>query len=662
MDRATTYGKLIEEFFGDAGALAHTIPNYRRRDGQVQLVRDIWETATRGGILLAEGPTGCGKSFAYGIPAIARAIMTGRPSLIVTANKALQDQLAEKDLPTLQQALQGTPFKNFKFAVLKGRANYVCRRELAMYDSGGISWPYDLVSEGNAIRTWVRDPTCSGDRNDAPHVSDKTWRLVSITGDDCDRRACAHYSTCFAEKALENADGAHVVIANYDLLFAKLLHGDAAFWRKFGMVILDEAHEAATIARRCFGTEISEGTLRRMASTLSDRFGERELARRLRETAAPTFEKIADYALGVRGGRLSDPGFVNVDDLVEVLDEVAAIVAGGCGRCVEGESCSECANRQRIHDRAREVAAALVAFVEQSDDLTAYWIDKPLDATRVTGATVKLCAAPYRVGDQLRQTVFSQYESIVCISATMTAGGSFDFIRGELGLDNAEMTSKLRLSRVASPFDYAKQAKFVIPFGIPLPSSENESLFDAAIAKALVQIVNDSQGRTLALFTSWRRLRYVADYLRDKISYPLLVQGEGSNKLLAQRFRQETDSVLLATRSFWTGLDVAGESLSCLVIDKLPFDSFDDPFVDMMKTKHPNTYYEEFYVPRAAIALAQGAGRLIRRADDYGVFVLLDQRIKVKRYGRQFLASLPFKGFSQDLADVGKFLAEKAAR
>jgi ATP-dependent DNA helicase DinG len=280
-----------------------------------------------------------------------------------------------------------------------------------------------------------------------------------------------------------------------------------------------------------------------------------------------------------------------------------------------------------------------------------------MDVSRITGATVKLCAAPYHVGDQLRKLVFAKYPAIVCVSATLTSGGTFDFIRGELGLTDPVMTARTMTTRVASPFDYAKQAHFVIPYGIPFPTRENEEDFDRAAARALETLVHDCQGRTLALFTSWRRLNYIADYLRDKIDYPLLVQGDAPNKLLAQMFREQTNSVLLATKSFWMGLDVSGESLSCLVIDKLPFDSFDDPFVDMMKTKHPDSFYEDFYVPRAAIALAQGAGRLIRSTSDHGVFVLLDQRIKARRYGRAFLASLPFKGFSQDLADAGKFLA-----
>lgn len=655
------FKSLIEHLFDDhTGALARVIPNYARREGQVQLARDTWEVANRGGILLAEGPTGVGKSFAYAIPAILRAIATGQPSLIVTANKALQDQLAEKDLPLLAEILKDTVAEDFRFKLLKGRSNYICQRELMLHDTRSLNWPMGCENEGDALAAWVAAPPCSGDRNDAPVVSDKTWRAVSISGDDCDHSACVHFQTCFAERAADDAERAHVVIANYDLFYAKLMHSNDPFWQKFGFVVFDEAHEAAAIARRCFGTEITEWGVKRLATLLQDKLGERELARALRNTAAPVFEKIADYALQNRGGgRLQDPGFVNVDDLCDTLREVVTAAAGSCGMCVEGEACAACLTRKKVQERAADMGAAVREFVDQADDMTAYWLDRPMDTARVTGSTIKLCAAPYHVGEKLRKHVFSQYDAIVCVSATLAAGGGFDFIRGELGLTDPVLTAKTRLLKVASPFDYAKQAKFVIPIGIPFPTADNEAIFDAAASKALIQIINDSKGRTLALFTSWRRLKHIADQIRDQINYPLLVQGDAPNKMLAQMFRQQTDSVLLATRSFWMGLDVSGESLSCLVIDKLPFDSFDDPFVDMMKAKHPDTFYDDFYVPRAAITLAQGAGRLIRSTNDHGVFVLLDQRIKAKRYGRQFLASLPFKGYSQDLADVGKFLANR---
>jgi ATP-dependent DNA helicase DinG len=649
---------IINQIFEDhTGALAAVVPGYARRDGQVQLSRDVNDAIESGGILLAEGPTGVGKSLAYAVPAILHAIKSGKPVLIVTANKALQDQLAEKDLPLLAEALQPLIPGGFRFKLLKGRSNYLCQRLLLDYDNGSLNWPSGIASEGEALSAWAAATPCSGDRNDAPAgISDKTWRAVSVSGDDCEHGACAFYETCFAEQSAAHASTAQIVIANYDLFYSKILYTSDPLWQKFGAIIFDEAHEAAAIARRCFGREVTEWAVRRLATALNDKLGEHALAAKLRKTVAPLFEKIAQYALGTRGGRMKDPGFINIDDMCEDLTEAASAAAGGCGQCMHGEICSECMTRNKINERAVELKRDLMAFVDQTDDLTAYWLEKPMDVARITGATVKLCAAPYQVGDQLRKLVFTKYPSIVCVSATLTSGGTFDFIRGELGLTEPALTARTTTCRVASPFNYAKQAQFVIPLGIPFPTRENEQDFDKAAARALETLVHDCHGRTLALFTSWRRLNYVADYLRDKIDYPLLVQGDAPNKMLAQMFREQTDSVLLATKSFWMGLDVSGESLSCLVIDKLPFDSFDDPFVDMMKTKHPDSFYEDFYVPRAAIALAQGAGRLIRSTADHGVFVLLDQRIKARRYGRAFLASLPFKGFSQDLADAGKFL------
>jgi ATP-dependent DNA helicase DinG len=644
----------ISQVFSDDGPLAKVIPGYVRRAGQVQLASRIWDAARNDHILVAEGPTGVGKSFAYGIPAILRAVTTGRPSLIVTANKALQDQLVDKDLPILAKALEGQVA--FCFAALKGRSNYLCRRELSLRESRILHWPLGCEAEGDALSAWVSTSPDSGDRNDAPIVSDQTWRAVSVSGEDCDHQACEHFKSCFAERAIETASLAHVVVTNYDLFYAKLVHAPDTFWRQFGLVVLDEAHEAASIARRCFGTEITEWSIRQLATLLQDRAGERGLARELRRSVEPTFAKIADYVIQYRPtGRLKHRGFVNVDELCDVLDNVVAMDSK-CGSCVRDEICALCMARTQARKRAESLAAGIRAFVGQSDDMTVYWFDYPTDPSRIAGATIKLCAAPYHVGDRLREIVFERYPAVVCVSATLAVGGSFDFIRQELGLTTPEITARMRTLQVPSPFDYERQAKFVVPLGIPFPTSENEAIFDKAAAQAIQQIVWECQGRTLVLFTSWRRLRSVVEQIRDNIDYPLLVQGDAPNNMLAKMFREDVNSILFATRSFWMGLDVAGESLSCLVIDKLPFESFDDPFIDMMKEKHPDTFYDDFYVPRAAIVLAQGAGRLIRSTTDTGVFVLLDQRIKTKRYGRKFLASLPFKGYSQDLADVGRFL------
>lgn len=644
----------IEQVFGNGGALARVIPGYVRRDGQIELARAIEDTISCGGALLGEAPCGTGKSMAYAVPAIVHAVRSRQRVLIVTANKALQDQLIEKDLPMLAKAL--ADLAPFRFAIAKGRSNYLCQREFASMELA--SWPgCDDRDEVDALCAW-RMITTTGDRSDAPAaVTDKLWRHVSVTPESCDRRACAYYGTCFVEKAAAEAMSVHVVVANYDLFYYKVLYGDA-WLRRFNILVMDEAHEAADIARRCLGHEVNESTFRRLAKALSDRLGTKnayEIAKRIRKVASSIFGEIAEYATKEqKAARLNAPGFVDASALYEVLDETTKFIQEDCEECEapfgRGETdCKECLLRLALDQRVALIKSQLQEIIDQKDEDTAYWLDKPIDDARITGSNVKLCAAPYRVSDRLGQ-IFKRFRSVVGVSATLTSGGSFDYIKDELGLSSAHTL------RVTSPFDFQQQAKFIIPLGIPFPVRENEGLFDAAVVEALARLIRDCRGRLLGLFTSWRRLKFVAEKLRDRVEYPLLCQGDAPNKALAQMFRETTDSVLLATRSFWMGLDVPGESLSCLVIDKLPFESFDDPIVDMMKTRHPETFFSEFYVPRAAITLAQGAGRLIRSQSDYGVFVLLDQRIKVHKYGQAFLRSLPFCGFSQDLADAGRFL------
>lgn len=627
----------------------------------------------------------CGKSLAYLIPAIMNGLKTRQRVLVVTANKALQEQLMDKDLPLLVRVFEEYNSKlAFSYQLVKGRANYLCQQELAAYDSGvplaGIG--LDELGEAQALSAWGQT-TITGDQSDAPAaVSQRTWNAFSVSGERCTRRACPFHETCFAERIAERARVADVVVANYDLLFSKLKANDP-MWAIFGIVILDEAHEAADIARRCFGRELGLGHLNQLASDISKYLGDRGLAKQMRDTAGPFFEEIARYVLNTDTPRVCEPNFIAAADLVDVVDDAMRAAKGRCGLCSEDPGCGMCAYRTLIHDRAKMILEYIQEFVGQTDTTTAYWIDRPPEHTRVTAATVRLHAVPYRVGDRLSTEVFTKYPTVIAVSATMTSGGTFDFVRDELGLVASSLPPEdqsagdspswefslygqstgsdakftVKGLRVPSPFDFAKQAKFIVPLGIPWPIPENDELFNRAAADAIKTLIVDCKGRLLALFTSWRRLKYVAERLTDNIDYPLFVQGDAPNKMLAQMFRDQTNSVMLATRSFWMGLDVQGESLSCLVIDKLPLESFADPLVDMMKQRHPDTFWSDFYFPRAAITLAQGAGRLIRSTTDRGVFVLLDARIIAKSYGGMMRRSLPFAGFSKNLADAGKFLS-----
>jgi ATP-dependent DNA helicase DinG len=637
----------IDKVFDDfTGTLSACVPNYARREGQVQLARAIDAVIRQGGVLLGEGPCGIGKGFAYAVPAIVHAVRNDQRVLIVTANKAMQEQLISKDLPTLAKALDSI-VGSFNFKLVKGWSNYLCLRDLKIHEDGGVGWPSGIdEDEIDALCVWAM-ATSTGDQADAPiGTSDKLWRAVSTSPDQCDHFHCHHCKGCFAERAVREADEAKVIVANYDLFFYKLkaMHGS---WLNFGAVVLDEAHEAPEIARRCFGYEIDEWDVKELAKFFSD-IGERGVARELNKTAGPFFDKVARYAATGQGARVRTPDFVDPTDLVGALSEAAVVASSPCAVCgTESQrGCGDCMRRDLQRERATTLQTRILEFVGQSGGDIAYWIEKP----KVGGGTVKLRAAPYQVGEILAKQVFGKFHAVVAVSATLTSSGAFDYIKAELGVPQAQTI------RVPSPFDFKRQARLVIPYGIPFPIPENGIRFDEAAADAISQLIRDCRGRLLALFTSWQRLKFVYGKLRGNIDYPLLCQGEGSNKLLAQMFRETTDSVLLATRSFWMGLDVPGESLSCLVIDKLPFESFEDPIVDMMKSRHPDTFFTEFYVPRAVIALAQGAGRLIRTVDDRGVLVLLDQRLKVAKYGRAFLNSLPFVGYEQDLGAAGRFL------
>ena len=693
--------ELIDRMFNDhTGYIAQAIPGYAKRTGQTILANAIEETLNTGGILLGEAPTGTGKTVAYLVPAIAHALKTNRSVLVVTANKALQEQLIEKDLPLLTEAFKSDDGTMFSYQLVKGRANYLCQRELALFDSGaplpGLT--ADDIDLASALSAWGHG-TITGDQSDAPAaVPQRVWNMMSVSGDRCSRSACVFQETCFADKPLRDAETATVVVANYDLFFSKLMFpGTDQFWFRFGAVIFDEAHDASEFARNNFGNEMGFNNFNQLASDITQFVGgDRRLARQVRDVAHAFFDGLARYSLNSDTPRVEEKHFISTQAICDVLDDVRQQAGTACPECGGTIGCGTCAMRKRVHERAKLYSAFVEEFAAQGKASTAYWIEKPGDSSRITGTTVKMRSVPYDVGELLSKYVFSRYRSVICVSATLTSGGTFDFIRKELGLvlrapkqieandredaDDEEVveyapppvpekTWKFALYstprpygvnvtglRVASPFDFAKQAKLIIPLHIPFPIPENGYSFIAAATDAIRKLIQDCRGRTLVLFTSWARLKYAAERLEVTIDYPLLVQGDAPNKALAQMFRNEPSSVLLATKSFWMGLDVQGESLSCLVIDKLPLESLGDPIIDMMKQQLGEKFWDDFYFPRAAIKLSQGAGRLIRAVDDRGVLVCLDQRLNVAKYGAMMRRSLPFVGFSKNLADAGKFL------
>jgi len=597
----------LDEVFGDGGLLARRFPGYEKREGQVALARVVDQAMREERHALGEGPCGTGKGVAYGVPSVWHARHRGKKVVIATANIALQEQLVRKDLPLLSEVL---PWP-FTFALLKGRNNFLCHDRMAESEARGELAGFtgdDLDRQLAEVAAWA-ETTTTGDVSELPFVPPpQVWSRFSVGSDDCKGDGCRFRDACFAERAKAAAAEADIVVTNYHLLFAHLAvrreTGQDLVLPAFDYLVLDEAHEAADIARDFFAA-------------------------------------VADHARspGYKC-RLKRPGFASAARLLKPLDELAAVA----GRIEEDESLDK---EDRAEGRiARRQASTAAARLRAAPALSApgkvYFID--LDQK----GRAKLGAKPVHVADLLREELFGGTASVTMVSATMTTAGTFDFIRAEAGVpDDA-------LAVVAeSPFDFEHQALLVVPEGLPDP---REPEFVEAAADAFKKVIDLCDGRTLGLFTSYRNLNAVHERVRRN-GHRVLRQGELPRTELTRVFKEDVGSVLLGTESFWTGIDVPGEALTGLVIDKLPFPNMDDPVVDAICAADRNAF-NSYLVPRAIIMLRQGVGRLIRSQSDVGVAVILDRRIADKPYGHRFIRSLPPMLTTRNLDNISRFLAE----
>lgn len=631
-----------DEIFGPDGYLACHFDAYAPREGQIALARQVDRALADGGHLLAEGPTGTGKSIAYCAPAIRRAVLDEKKIGIVTANIALQEQLVTKDLPLLQGIL---PW-DFTFAILKGRNNYFCHdkyyEELAR---GRLE--FGLEADDNemaeAIRTWSQT-TQSGDVSELPFVPPaRVWCKFSVSSEDCKGDGCKFKKECFFERARHLAFQADILVTNYHLFFANLqLRGASGMdlvLPTFDAVILDEAHKAADIARDFFGFRVTAGSVRWAARKLEET-GDYDLRNAIQDESQTFFDQLlAARRSPAYRVRLREPGAVSGERLQSLLSEASKTYLGQAEKCDEVDEKAAFRNLSR---QCRALAEHLADALSLADSDAVVFINED------NGRAALVCK-PITVADRLRETLFEGYPSVILTSATLSVGGRFEHIRRELGLDQAaEFVAR-------SPFDFKRQALLVVPDGMPQPTEQG---FSEAVADAVARIVDLAEGRTLGLFTSYRNLRLARERL-DGCDYPVYCQGDAPRATLTQTFRDDVRSVLLGTESFWTGVDVPGEALSCVVIDRLPFPTPDDPVLDAIAERDRN-WFSSYSLPRAIIAFKQGFGRLIRATGDRGVVVLLDRRIITKPYGRLFVDSLPEVLKSCDLSHVREFLREAA--
>lgn len=633
----------MDKVFGPDGILAQRFEGYAPRPGQIALARAVDAAIADGVHLMAEGPTGTGKSIGYAVPASYRAAHGKKRVVIATANIALQEQLVGKDLPLLADVL---PWK-FTFALLKGRNNYLCVDRIYDEKARGT---FDLLDDPDDaemhrhIAEWA-STTATGDMSDLPFQPPaRLWRKFSTTSDDCKGNDCRYREDCFALKARAAAEEAQVVVTNYHLLFAHLQVREATgldlVLPPFDVAICDEGHKAADIARDFFGFRVTFGSVRWVGRLLG-KLKREKLARKLEEAASRYFNALTDHrASRSYSCRLRRPDPVPWMTVTTALRETASAYSAAMDRASDSDARAEI---ERAHMRATTLAGQIEAAMTLQDEGSVYFIDEG------PGGRAVLRSKPIEVNDRLRRVFFEPAHSVVVTSATLSVGGKFDHIAGELGVPEP------RGIVAETPFDFEEQALLVVPDGLPAP---NDPDFTEAVTEAVARIIELADGRTLGLFTSYRNLNATYDRVAGD-GYRVLRQGEMPRTALVAEFRNDVRSVLLGTESFWAGVDVPGEALSCVVIDRLPFASPDDPVLDAVSERDRN-WFRSYSLPRAIIAFKQGFGRLIRTCSDRGVVVVLDQRLVTKSYGRLFIASLPSLLKSRRIESVQQFMQEAA--
>ncbi|NOZ01913.1 MAG: ATP-dependent DNA helicase [Deltaproteobacteria bacterium] len=595
-------------------------------------------------VCLVEAGTGVGKTLAY----LAPALQSGIQTVVATGTRALMDQIHESDVPLLQGAL---PFP-FSVAVLKGRANYLCQlRFAAEWDS------LDLFGDDDRglardVRNWMRI-TQTGDLAELKDVREghPFLRRIVSTSDTCPGRACPRFGQCFL-LARARAQEADLVITNHHLFFADLVmseDGSGAILPDDSVLILDEAHGLVDVATAHFGFTVRSGTMADLGHD-SEELALRgdpahsrvllKVARRLEKR----FLGLVAHLVDANGRVAVTPGMLgpkarkawhDIDVDLEILGEEASRTA------------TEMDMESDIRPRSGRVRETLGAVLADDDPAFVRLAER-------RGRRGALSALPVDVSGMLRERVFLSGRPVVLVSATITVNGSTDFARTQMGVP--EGASELVL---ASPYDFEDQVLLYLPRAIPEP---NDKGFYEALSKEALSIVRATGGRAFLLFTSHAGLRKAYELMKDELAFPLLVQGEAPRDELLRRFKATPGSCLFGTHTFWQGVDVMGDALSCVIIDRLPFDPPDDPVLEARRDRVAQKGGKPFYdyqLPLAVIKLRQGFGRLVRRRSDRGVVAIMDVRIRTKKYGRTFLSSLPSARQCSDPDELAAWCREK---
>jgi ATP-dependent DNA helicase DinG len=659
---------VVAAAFAPGGPIACALDGFEPRPGQIEMAEGVAEVFAEGGILLAEAGTGTGKTLAYLIPAI----LSRQRVLVSTGTKNLQEQIFFKDLPVLRESL-GVPFTA---TYMKGRGNYLCLHRFDAIRDGagpitrsfgratpaltGFTRTGDEALYIRLIDEWRRKTT-TGDRSEIEDLPEDLpfWSEIAATSENCIGTECPQFQDCFVTRMRQRAAASDVVIVNHHLLCA-----DAAVRQSdYGEVIpacsyaiVDEAHQLEDVATQYFGIAVSNYRIDDLARDADRAIGAKLVADRQHA------EQMADDVQRVRGHarqffdalqmlRVDISGSGGGETRMRVTGSRLSTVAGD-GAALAGAIEALEADIALARDVPEDVlalgrrAAVLreeVRFLLRGDDPGyVYYLE-------VRGRGVYLRASPIDVSAIVRELLLDRMRTTVLTSATLTVDGSFEYVRGRLGIGAAE---ELRLP---SEFDYTRQAILYLPKGMPEPRSPQ---FGQAAAREVAEILKRTRGRAFVLFTSYANLRLVETFLSREIAYPVLVQGSAPRSALLRDFKATPNAVLLATSSFWQGVDVVGEALSCVIIDKLPFAAPGDPItaarIEAINSRGGSAF-GEYQIPLAILTLQQGLGRLLRHRQDRGVLAVLDPRLRTMGYGRRFLASLPPAPVTHRLEDIERF-------
>jgi ATP-dependent DNA helicase DinG len=629
----------VTTLLGAEGRFAEMIPGFRCREPQLHMAQAIEETLDQKGSLVVEAETGTGKTLAYLVPAL----LADGPTIVSTGTKSLQEQLFFRDLPAVIKTLG----IQRRVALLKGRANYLCPYRMSLHLEEARFLTRETAEQMQIVARWAA-LTKTGDVAELKEIPEDApvWPWVTSTVDNCLGQDCPRAAECPVLKARQQAPEADLVVVNHHLFFADAAlkeGGVSDLLPSAKTVIFDEAHQLPDIAAAFFGTTLTARQIQELCRDTLQEAGQCAMDLVATNQCVAALERaVADFrlALGEQGRRET---WRLVRDQKAVMDAGDALV-----ECLEAmaELLQPMARSSRGLDsawrRAEAQQLALQRFLSATDPQQVFWFE-------TFKRSFALHATPLSVAEPFGAHRKRNPCSWVFTSATLSVAGNFSHFVDRLGLADAKTL------RLESPVDFRRQAVLYVPENLPEPATPD---YTSRLAELMVPVINAAGGRSFFLFTSHRALREAAEYLRSRLDFPLLVQGEAGRRQLLDDFREKGNAVLLGTASFWEGIDVRGEALSCVIIDKLPFGSPGDPVaaarIDRIRDEGGNPF-RDYQLPQAVLTLRQGAGRLIRDTDDYGVLVLADPRLIQKSYGKTFLNSLPGMTRTRKLEVIQRF-------